>query len=168
MSALTAIRYVYDIPETSDKTIRAAPRRRFRYSKPRVLGYAEHPVTLADLLDLEALSALASVVIIDVTLAGDNAVVVGLAAASLPRQQQARVILVGIVAATVLRILFAVIAVQLLAIIGLTLAGGILLLWVAWKMSRELTHRPASEEATATAPPSKRFSRVLVRVIIAD
>src|ERR1700719_2710465 len=95
---------------------------------------------LADLLDYQALVALASVVVIDVVLAGDNAVVVGMAAARLPREQQHRVIALGIAMATVLRIGFALVTIELLAIIGLTLAGGILLLWVAWKMYRELQH----------------------------
>ncbi|HEX3500321.1 MAG TPA: TerC family protein, partial [Stellaceae bacterium] len=95
-------------------------------------------MSLADLLDYEALVALVSVVVIDVVLAGDNAVVVGMAAAGLPRVEQHRVIALGIATATVLRIGFALVTIQLLAIIGLTLAGGILLLWVAWKMYREL------------------------------
>src|SRR5215469_15056848 len=89
-------------------------------------------------LDVGALSALLSVVVIDVVLAGDNAVVVGMAASGLPPAEQKRVIAIGIVAATILRIGLALVTMQLLAIIGLTLAGGILLLWVAWKMYREL------------------------------
>ena len=75
---------------------------------------------------------------IDLVLAGDNAVVIGLAAAGLPKEQRARAILVGIIAATVLRIVFAGVAIELLEIVGLLLAGGILLLWVCWKMWREL------------------------------
>ncbi len=71
-------------------------------------------------------------------LAGDNAVVIGLAAAGLAKEQRARAILVGIIAATVLRIVFAAFAIELLDIVGLLLAGGILLLWVCWKMWREL------------------------------
>ena len=78
------------------------------------------------------LIALGQVIIIDLMLAGDNAIVVGMAAAGLPRHMRTKVILIGISAATVLRILFAVVANQLLVIIGLTLAGGILLLWVCW------------------------------------
>src|SRR5882757_2269175 len=89
-------------------------------------------------LSPEALSAFFQVIIIDLVLAGDNAVIIGLAAAGLPPQRRARAILVGIIAATVLRILFAGVAVELLNIVGLLLAGGILLLWVCWKMWREL------------------------------
>lgn len=78
------------------------------------------------------------VVLIDITLAGDNAIVVGALAAGLSHKDQKKVIFIGIAAALVLRILFALVATQLLQIIGLLLAGGILLLWVAWKMYREL------------------------------
>jgi YjbE family integral membrane protein len=97
------------------------------------------------------LTALVSVVLIDVVLAGDNAVVVGTAAAGLPAQQQRRVIMIGVALALVARVLFALIAVQLLAIIGLLLAGGLLLLWVAWKIWRELHHGGHEEDAAALA-----------------
>ena len=86
----------------------------------------------------QSLTALFQVVMIDLVLAGDNAIVIGLAAAGLPEEQRKKAILVGILAATALRIGFASITVQLLQIIGLVLAGGILLLWVCWKMWREL------------------------------
>lgn len=88
-----------------------------------------------------ALIALGQVIIIDLVLAGDNAIVVGMAAAGLPKEQRNKVILIGIAAATVLRILFALVTTQLLLIIGLTLAGGLLLLWVCWKFWRELVHQ---------------------------
>src|SRR5712671_6181758 len=114
---------------------------------------ALHPGTtrLNDFGDLGALSALLSVVIIDVVLAGDNAIVVGMAAAGLPAERRRRVIALGILAATVLRILFAFVAVELLnSIIGLTVAGGLLLLWVAWKMYREIrSARPTAAHAHA-------------------
>jgi YjbE family integral membrane protein len=84
------------------------------------------------------LSALLQVITIDLVLAGDNAIVIGLAAAGLPREQRVRAICVGILAATILRIIFALITTKLLAMTGLLLAGGILLLWVCWKMWREL------------------------------
>src|SRR5580765_642899 len=84
------------------------------------------------------LTALFQVVMIDLVLAGDNAIVIGLAAAGLPEGQRKKAILVGILAATILRIGFASVTVQLLQIIGLLLAGGVLLLWVCWKMWREL------------------------------
>ncbi len=80
------------------------------------------------------LSAFAQIVLIDVSLAGDNAIIVGMAAAGLPAKERKRAIVIGIGAATVLRIVFAAFTVQLLQIIGLTLAGGLLLLWVSWKL----------------------------------
>ena len=79
---------------------------------------------------MEAFVALLQVLAIDLVLAGDNAIVIGLAAAGLPKEQRAKAILIGIVAATVLRIIFALLATQLLQILGLLLVGGILLLWV--------------------------------------
>src|SRR5687768_13622862 len=93
---------------------------------------------MSELLTGPALTAFFQVVMIDLVLAGDNAIVIGLAAAGLPRDQRNKAILVGIIAATVLRIAFASVTVQLLQIIGLLLAGGVLLLWVCWKMWREL------------------------------
>jgi YjbE family integral membrane protein len=91
------------------------------------------------LMSLNEASALVSVVIIDVVLAGDNAIVVAMAAAGLPTRHRRRVIALGIAAATLLRILFAFCALELLqSVIGMTLAGGLLLLWVAWKMYREM------------------------------
>jgi YjbE family integral membrane protein len=104
-------------------------------------------------------------------LAGDNAVVVGMAAAGLPRTEQHRVIALGIAMATVLRIGFALVTIQLLAIIGLTLAGGVLLLWVAWKMYRELkkSRQRESEALSDRAPAkSKKFGPALVQVVLAD
>lgn len=96
-----------------------------------------------------SLTALLQVIAIDLVLAGDNAIVIGLAAAGLPAEQRKKAILLGVVAATVLRIGFAAITVKLLAIVGLLLAGGILLLWVCWKMYRELRTSHADElEAT--------------------
>jgi YjbE family integral membrane protein len=121
----------------------------------------------------------AMVVMIDLVLAGDNAVVVGMAASGLAREQQRRVIIIGIVLAMVFRIAFAVVAVQLLAIIGLLLAGGLLLLWVAWKMWRELHpaggRNPAvdvDEELAAVAnaapPGTKKPSTAIWQVAVAD
>ncbi|QPQ54537.1 TerC family protein [Allosphingosinicella flava] len=87
-----------------------------------------------------ALSAFGQVLMIDIMLAGDNAIVVGALAAGLPADQRKKVILIGIVAALVLRIIFALMVSWLLGIVGLVLAGGFLLLWVAWKMYREIRH----------------------------
>ncbi len=102
--------------------------------------------TIQSMLTGEALWALGQVIMIDLVLAGDNAVVIGLAASGLPKDQRNKAILVGIVAATVLRILFAMVATQLLQILGLILVGGILLLWVSWKMWRELRNGHSQEE----------------------
>jgi YjbE family integral membrane protein len=100
---------------------------------------------MIDLITSEAVTALLQVVMIDLVLAGDNAVVIGLASAALPPEQRKRAIIIGIVAATALRIAFAGVATQLLQVVGLLLAGGILLLWVCWKMWREL--RATSHQA---------------------
>ena len=128
---------------------------------------------------------------IDLVLAGDNAIVVGMAAAGLPKEQRGKVILVGIAAATVLRILFALVTTQLLLIIGLTLAGGLLLLWVCWKFWRELVQqrrerlrhaamsrqeltkderRELAEppEALPGAAPAKTMRQAIVQIVIAD
>ena len=95
-------------------------------------------------------AALGQVMMIDLVLAGDNAIAVGLAAAALPVEQRRKAILIGLAAAVVLRIGFALITVQLLAIIGLLLAGGILLLWVCWKMWRELREQATHDQAEAS------------------
>ena len=88
-----------------------------------------------------AFTALFQILLIDIVLAGDNAIVVGALAAGLPPAQRKKVILIGVAAALVLRVIFALLVSQLLQIVGLILAGGILLLWVAWKMYRELRHK---------------------------
>ena len=98
-----------------------------------------------------AFAALFSVLMIDLVLAGDNAVAVGLAAAGLPPDQRRKAILYGLIAAVTMRILFALITAQLLGIVGLLFAGGILLLWVCWKMWRELRDQAQQEEAVAGA-----------------
>src|SRR6478672_7291553 len=87
-----------------------------------------------------AIAAFIQIVVIDIVLAGDNAIVVGALAAGLPADQRKKVILIGVAAALVLRIAFALVVSQLLQIVGLVLAGGLLLAWVAWKMWRELRH----------------------------
>src|ERR1700748_81238 len=102
---------------------------------------------MTDLVSTQALTALFKVIVIDLVLAGDNAVVIGLAAAGLPSDQRRRAIVVGTLAATVLRLGFAAVATPLLQILGLVLAGGILLLWVCWKMWRELRAGHAERDA---------------------
>jgi YjbE family integral membrane protein len=138
---------------------------------------------MTDLLSTEALTALFQVIIIDLVLAGDNAIVIGLAASGLPQKQRTKAILIGIVAATVLRIVFTLFTTQLLQIIGLLLAGGILLLWVSWKMWRELQvsrdiERQAAEAlaasdidadgAIAGHAPRKTFTQAAWQIVIAD
>ena len=114
---------------------------------------------------LDQLSALVQVLLIDITLAGDNAVVVGLAVNGLPAHQKRPAIIVGIAGATVLRIVFGAVTVQLLAIVGLMLAGGILLLWVCWKMYRDLWVGHAQEHV---APQPKSLRQAMVQIIVAD
>ena len=126
------------------------------------------------LIEVNQLGALLSVVIIDVVLAGDNAVVVGMAASGLPVEQRRRVIMFGIAIATALRILFAYFAAQLLVIIGLTLAGGILLLWVSWKTYREIRATPTNDQLLTVRkecqPPVRKKSaaQALGRIVLAD
>ena len=118
---------------------------------------------------ISQLTALVSVVLIDIVLAGDNAVVVGTAAAGLPPAQQRRVIVLGAGLALVARILFALVAVQLLAIIGLLLAGGLLLLWVGWKIWRELRASGHGEQAAAApGTGAKTMRSAIMQVAVAD
>ncbi len=110
-------------------------------------------------MSAELLTALLGIIWIDLVLAGDNAIVVGMAAAGLPKEQRTKVIVIGIIAATVLRIAFAGTVTILLNIIGLTLAGGILLLWVCWKLWRDL--RAQSHQASAVHDLEAEFGNVL-------
>jgi YjbE family integral membrane protein len=121
------------------------------------------------------LIALLQIIVIDVVLAGDNAIVVGMAAARVAPEMRAKVIFWGIAGAVLLRIGFAAITVQLLAIVGLTLAGGILLLWVCWKMYRELRHEPKAAPAGAAVSGSDAeagaqlsFCGAIVQIVVAD
>lgn len=140
-----------------------------------------------DWFSLAELTALAQVIVIDLVLAGDNAIVIGMAVAGLPREQRARAMIIGIAAAAVLRIVFALMTVQLLQIIGLLLAGGLLLLWVSWKLWRELQavriERKLREAAAAAggggadpdddlpgqeAGQRKTMRQATVQIIVAD
>ena len=112
------------------------------------------------------LIALAQVLFIDLVLAGDNAIVVGLAVAGLPEAQKNRAILIGIAVATVMRIGFAFITLQLLAIVGLLFAGGVLLLWVCWKMFRDL--RQHRSHSGAVAAPAKTMRQAMIQIVLAD
>ena len=135
---------------------------------------------MLELISSQHLTALFQVIMIDLVLAGDNAIVIGLAAAGLPEGQRKKAILIGILAATILRIAFASVTVQLLQIIGLLLAGGVLLLWVCWKMWRELRtshhHQPTFQslssastiDASATAGRQKTLGQAVWQITLAD
>lgn len=123
-----------------------------------------------EFLTADALVALVQVIMIDLVLAGDNAIVIGLAAAGLPVKQRGRAILIGVIAATVLRILFAGVTTQLLQLVGLLLAGGILLLWVCWKMWRELrtSHATPADGSVPDKVEPKTLSQAAWQIVIAD
>ncbi len=129
---------------------------------------------MLDPLFMSQLTAFLSVIMIDIVLAGDNAVVVGSAASGLPVRQQRQVILFGVGLALIARIAFALIAVDLLSIIGLMLAGGLLLLWVAWKMWREIRARNIEMQLAEVEPGENRstgvktFRSAVVQVAVAD
>jgi YjbE family integral membrane protein len=135
---------------------------------------------MSEIFSADVMTAFLQVVMIDLVLAGDNAIVIGLAAAGLPKDQRNKAILIGIIAATLLRIGFAAVTTQLLQIVGLLLAGGILLLWVCWKMWRELRtshgEEVAAEEALegidgesrAGGAPRKTFAQAAWQIVIAD
>jgi YjbE family integral membrane protein len=147
-----------------------------------MFGFEISPILYAEL------TALVTVIIIDLVLAGDNAVVVGLAAAGLPGELRRKAIMIGIAAAALLRIVFAIFATQLLGIIGLLFAGGLLLLWVSWKLWRELRrgahhHNTMATDAvsgslaatptpsvggTALAVSPKTFTQALTQIVVAD
>jgi YjbE family integral membrane protein len=135
-----------------------------------------------DFFTPEALTALFSVIGIDLVLAGDNAIVIGMAAAGLPKDQRKKAILIGVLAATVLRIVFALATTRLMAITGLTLAGGVLLLWVCWKMWRELRSGHSADAGAevitgtdlnhdggiAKGAPRKSFAQAAWQIVVAD
>src|SRR5262249_45587753 len=138
---------------------------------------------MTELLTTEALTAFFQVIMIDLVLAGDNAIVIGLAAAGLPPAQRTKAIVAGIVAATVLRIALAGMTTQILKVIGLLFAGGLLLLWVCWKMWRELQMPAGDQRAAAESPigyhvnvdgtvaarlPRKTFAQAAGQIIVAD
>jgi YjbE family integral membrane protein len=123
----------------------------------------------ADLGDPSALAAFGSVLMIDLVLAGDNAIVVGALAAGLPADQRRKVILVGIGAALVLRIAFALVVSWLMGIVGLIFAGGLLLLWVSWKFWREIReHGAHAEEVESGLAPARSFAAAAWAVAVAD
>lgn len=130
---------------------------------------------IATMLTPAAIAAFLEILAIDIVLAGDNAIVVGALAAGLPPAQRRKVIMIGVLAALVLRIAFALVVTQLLQIVGLVLAGGILLLWVAWRMYRELRHEgesTGSEEIVGDEHsglrPARSFASAAWGVAVAD
>src|SRR5215831_7794259 len=138
---------------------------------------------MTDLVASDAVMALIQVAMINLVLSGDNAVVIGLAAAGLPAEQRKRAITIGILTATALRIACASVATQLLQVFGLLLAGGILLLWVCWKMWRELQTTPKDQQGgdetlVAYAPgrggtvagslSRKTFGQATLQIVVAD
>ena len=128
----------------------------------------------AGLISASALAAFFEILFIDIVLAGDNAIVVGALAAGLPANQRKKVILIGVLAALALRIVFALVVSQLLQIVGLVLAGGLLLLWVAWRMYRELRHKRGEAAADGSGAdhsglaPAKSFASAAWGVALAD
>lgn len=114
----------------------------------------------------QELSSLAQVVLIDVTLAGDNAVAVGMAVAGLPPRQRRSAVTFGVAGATVIRVALGTIALELLEVIGLLLAGGLLLLWVCWKMYREL--RRSSAAHTSVRGTHKTLGQAMLQIMLAD
>ena len=130
---------------------------------------------LFSMITPQAFAAFLEILAIDIVLAGDNAIVVGALAAGLPAAQRKKVILIGVIAALLLRIAFALVVSQLLQIVGLVLAGGILLLWVAWRMYRELRHEGESAgsdeilgDERSGVKPAKSFAAAAWGVAVAD
>jgi YjbE family integral membrane protein len=128
-----------------------------------------------DMISASAFAAFLEILFIDIVLAGDNAIVVGALSAGLPAAQRRKVIMIGVLAALVLRVAFALLVTQLLQIVGLVLAGGILLLWVAWRMYREIRHKDESAgsdevlgDEHSGLKPAKSFASAAWGVALAD
>jgi YjbE family integral membrane protein len=124
---------------------------------------------MMELFTAAGFTALVEVIAINLVLSGDNAIVIGLAAAGLPAHLRQKAILFGIAAATVLRLIFAVITTYLLGIVGLQLLGGLLLAWVCWKMWSELREGPeTSHEAESAGAKEKTFFQAAMQIVVAD
>ena len=127
-------------------------------------------------IDQAAIAAYVEVIVINLVLSGDNVVVIGMAAAALPSDLRKKAIFAGIAAAAVIRVVFAVVAVELLKIPGIMLVGGLLLLWVCWNLFRELYSGDqqelepdmAGEGAMAVARPGKRLRQAIIQIVVAD
>jgi YjbE family integral membrane protein len=122
------------------------------------------------LLGNGGLYALIQVILIDLVMSGDNAIIIGMAVAGLPKESRGRIIFWGVAGATLLRLGFAAVTTQLLQIVGLTLAGGLLLLWVAWRMYRELRAKGREEVHAAEAANArpKTVGQAMLQIILAD
>ncbi len=121
------------------------------------------------------LSAFLQVILVDLVLAGDNAIIIAMVVSSFPARQRARLLMIGIVAATVVRILFALVTVHLMQIVGLMLAGGLLLLWVCWKLWREIESVRSMELSPAggayggpPVPQTRTVRQAITQIVIAD
>ena len=132
-------------------------------------------LNFADIFTAAGLLTLGQVILIDLTMAGDNVVIMGTLTSGLPARERQRVIMLGVGMALIFLIGFALIGTQLLRVTGLVLAGGMLLLWVAWNMYRELRHAAAPvtaddpDTATVEGPPrSKTFLQAAIQVTLAD
>lgn len=132
-----------------------------------------------EFLDPGRLASIGSIIVIDIVLSGDNAIVIGMAVAGLPDHLRKKAIVIGIAAATILRIAFALVTFQLLLIIGLTLAGGLLLLWVCWRMWREIRESAAErdleriaaangDDPAASRRPVRTLRQALLLIVVAD
>jgi YjbE family integral membrane protein len=128
----------------------------------------------AGVITVAALTAFFQVVLVDLVLAGDNAIVIAMVVASFPVRQRAQLLMLGICAATVVRVIFAVATVHLMQVVGLMLAGGLLLLWVCWKLWREIEAvrsmqlSPAGMHGAGSAMPTKTVGRAMTQIVIAD
>ncbi len=129
------------------------------------------PASLADSELWSQAWAFLQIILIDLTLSGENAIVIGMAAGGLPPALRKKAIILGILAATVLRILFALFAVQMMKIIGLTLAGGLLLCWVAWKLFHQLRHEAAASSSSVAHGHRKSATTLrsaVAAIVVAD
>jgi YjbE family integral membrane protein len=130
-------------------------------------------IDISDVFTTAGLAALGQVIMIDLMLAGDNVVVLGTLAAGLPEKDRKRVLSIGVGVALACLIVFAFVATQLLHVVGLLFAGGVLLLWVAWKLFRELHHarrhgKAMAADASTPARPVKSFAKAAFQVALAD
>ncbi len=176
--------FIHRFPGPSDG-IGGCGHRAISLVKPLLLPHVaarNHPLYESDVTDFfdptdpVQLSALLSIIVIDIVMSGDNAIVIGMAVAGLPPVLRRRAIIIGIAAATILRICFALVVVELLSIIGLLFVGGLLLAWVCWRMwhdirSGQLARDPGSPATTHPAGEGRKATTIrqaLMVIVIAD